>query len=626
MGALSLQFGGVTVERGVPCIMRDGITLYADVYRPAGDEQLPVLLMRQLYGRAIASTVTSAHPLWYARQGYMVVVQDVRGRGESEGEAVPFAQEVEDGYHTVEWAARLPRANGRVGMYGFSYQGSVQWAAAASGAPSLVTIAPGMCAADLYHGRFYPHGRFAWGAQLMWAFQFSRDGAKRAGDEEAAAYCERMMRDTGDQLWKLPLTARHPILERYCPFFYEWLSHTEFDGYWEQHNWVPRLVERPIPTLQIGGWYDTFLQGTLQTYNALSGTETEDVFHRLLIGPWAHIPWGRMAGGVDHGPEADGDVHREQLRWFNYWLKGERSEQLETEPPIRYYEQGSGQWRTMQEWPVADYADVMAMSRGVGDEAIEEMAVATATESNAESEVNGLIGPSLQNVIASSTVVGMDEHDSKGSHGHHFPLRWYLSGSAKPANGALGGGKLTSSPEGIEAAVPDVYVYDARLPMQLGGYLPLERSSQQDRYEILVFTSEPLENPTSLSGLPRLTVHCQTMDGPTDLVAVLSVVQSGGRARFLSVGRTEVGRGDENGGGAWLPATIELRPLAIELQPGERLRLELTGSAFPLFARHLNGLPSEEIPNAELDRLSIATVAVTSSPQMPSMLVIVPPS
>ncbi|WP_020620520.1 CocE/NonD family hydrolase [Paenibacillus daejeonensis] len=622
MGALSLQFGGVTVERGVPCTMRDGITLYADVYRPEGEDKLPVLLMRQLYGRAIASTVTSAHPLWYARQGYMVVVQDVRGRGESEGEAVPFAQEVEDGYDTVEWAAQLPRANGRVGMYGFSYQGSVQWAAAASGAPSLIAIAPGMCAADLYHGRFYPHGRFAWGAQLMWAFQFSRDGAKRAGDEEAAAYCERMMRDAGDQLWKLPLTARHPILEQYCPFFYEWLSHTEYDAYWEQHNWVPRLVERPIPTLQIGGWYDTFLQGTLQTYNALSGTETEDVFHRLLIGPWAHIPWGRMAGGVDHGPEADGDVHREQLRWFNYWLKGERSEQLETEPPIRYYEQGSGQWRTMQEWPAAEHMGVLAISHGA-----ENVAVARRTAAANEHRV---LHSSSQDVVASSgassAVVEGDGHTSDAGSLVQYPLRWYLSGSAKPANGALGGGKLTSSPEAIEAAAPDVYVYDARLPMQLGGYLPFERSSQQDRYEILVYTSDPFDVPASLSGLPRLTVHCQTMDGPTDLVAVLSVVQQGGKARFLSVGRMEVGRGEENGGGEWLPATIELRPLAIELQPGERLRLELTGSAFPLFARHLNGLPSEEIPDAGPERLSIATVAVASEPQMPSMLVIVPPT
>ncbi|MFS0724590.1 CocE/NonD family hydrolase [Paenibacillus sp. 1P07SE] len=601
-----LQFGGVNVEKKVPCMMRDGISLYADVYRPGGSGEHPVLLMRQLYGRAIASTVTSAHPLWYARQGYIVVVQDVRGRGESEGEIAPFVQEVADGYDAVEWAARLPGANGKVGMYGFSYQGSVQWAAAASGAPSLVAIAPGMCAADLYHGRFYPHGRFAWGAQLTWAYQFSRDGAKRAGDEKAATYCERMMRDAGDRLWELPLTARDPVLSQYCPFFYEWLSHPEYDGYWEEQNWLPKLTRRPIPTLQIGGWYDTFLQGTLQTYDALSGTgHRPDCFHRLLIGPWAHIPWGRTAGGIDHGPDADGDVHREQLRWFDYWLKGERDSELGTEPPIRYYEQGSGQWRTAQEWPMMAEAGGVA-GDGRRSEALERgetAAVAGMEQMGAEELERG----------AAETAVAIAQPRGES-------LRWYLSGSAKPANGAVGGGRLVAGRDAVAEAVPDVYVYDARLPMTLGNYMPLERSAQQDRYEILVYTSEALTEPVQLLGAPWLSVYCQTLDGPTDLVAVLSRVSPDGKARFLSVGRTEIGRGGENGEGSWLQAELELRPVSVELQPGECLRLELTGSAFPLFARHLNGHGAEELPQAGPERLSIATVAVSSTPDVPSVL------
>ena len=113
--------------------------------------------MRTLYGRAIASTVTSAHPVWYTRHGYTVIVKDVRGRGDSEGQIMPFSQEVEHGYDAVEWAATLTYSNGRVGMYGFSYQGVVQWAAASAHPLHLVAIAPGMCTADLY-ARFYPHG------------------------------------------------------------------------------------------------------------------------------------------------------------------------------------------------------------------------------------------------------------------------------------------------------------------------------------------------------------------------------------------------------------------------------------------------------------------------------------
>lgn len=124
-----MKFGNVVIRRKVPCTMRDGITLYSDIYLPDETGEYPVLLMRQPYGRSIASTVTHAHPVWYASKGYIVVIQDVRGRGESEGEFNPFVQEAEDGFDTIEWAASLSGSTGNVGMYGFSYQGLTQWAA-----------------------------------------------------------------------------------------------------------------------------------------------------------------------------------------------------------------------------------------------------------------------------------------------------------------------------------------------------------------------------------------------------------------------------------------------------------------------------------------------------------------
>jgi len=175
------KFAGVTVERNIPCTMRDGTVLYADIYRPNTTEQFPVLLMRQPYGRAIASTVSHAHPVWYARQGFIVVIQDVRGKWDSEGEYVPFIHDAEDGYDTVEWAAALPGSNGKVGMYGFSYQGSTQWAAASAAPPSLKAIAPAKCGADLSHGMFYPHGRSLLREHLPWAYQLARDHARRLG-------------------------------------------------------------------------------------------------------------------------------------------------------------------------------------------------------------------------------------------------------------------------------------------------------------------------------------------------------------------------------------------------------------------------------------------------------------
>jgi len=569
-----MEFGKVTVRRKVPCVLRDGVTLYADIYRPADGRDCPVLLLRQPYGRIIASTVSYAHPVWYASHGYMVVVQDVRGRGDSEGEFVPFVHEAEDGCDAVEWAAALPGSNGRVGMYGFSYQGAAQWAAASLHPEHLVAIAPGMTAADLYHGWMYPYGSFDVQNCLPWAYQLARDGARRAGDAEAEAACTRVMTDPGGVLWQLPYTEGHPLLEKYMPAYFDWAGHPAYDGYWAGLNWLEAFRERPIPALHIGGWYDFLLHGTIQSYEALQGGErSRELFHRLEIGPWTHIPWGRKAGGVDHGPEADGGLHLRQVRWFDYWLKGERDNGLFEEPPVRYFEPMSGRWETAAGYPAAA-AD----------------AAGKKPSSSPASPANG--------------------------------KRLYLSGSSVPANGALGGGGLKDRPEDVDgAAAPDVFVYDARLPMPLSAAVPADQSARQDRYEILVYTGRPLAEELHLFGSPRLRVRCQVMDGPTDLVASLTLLLPGGQARFLSAGRTEIGAASPEGGVAdWETAEIRLRPLAIRCPAGSSLRLELTGSGFPLLMRHPNGRPLATAVRAGPGDLKIAAVAVASAPDQASWL------
>jgi putative CocE/NonD family hydrolase len=162
---------GITLERGVECRMSDGVLLRSDHYRPAGDQPRPTLLMRQPYGRDIASTVVYAHPLWFARHGYNVVIQDVRGRGGSEGSFYPFRHEGKDGAETIAWLHSQPECNGRIGMYGFSYQGATQLLAAAEQPQGLQCIAPAMTACDLYHGWFYHHGALRLASSLGWGLQ-----------------------------------------------------------------------------------------------------------------------------------------------------------------------------------------------------------------------------------------------------------------------------------------------------------------------------------------------------------------------------------------------------------------------------------------------------------------------
>ena len=163
-------------------LTRDGIRLDADIYRPQSDEKLPILLMRQPYGRNIASTVVYAHPRWYAAQGYIVVIQDVRGRGTSEGEFSLFAHEVEDGEDTLAWLADLPGSTGEVGMYGFSYQGMTQLYASASLAPNLKALCPAMIAWDLYRDWATENGAFCLQMNLGWAVQLAAASAQRRGD------------------------------------------------------------------------------------------------------------------------------------------------------------------------------------------------------------------------------------------------------------------------------------------------------------------------------------------------------------------------------------------------------------------------------------------------------------
>ena len=164
---------------------RDGVRLDADVYRPESTGSFPVLLMRQPYGRQIASTICYAHPTWYAAQGYTVVIQDVRGRGTSEGAFRLFADDVADGEDTIAWASSLPGSSGAVGMYGFSYQGTNQLLAASSGAAALKALAPAMIGWDIGADWAYENDAFCLAAGLGWATQIGAETARLAGDREA---------------------------------------------------------------------------------------------------------------------------------------------------------------------------------------------------------------------------------------------------------------------------------------------------------------------------------------------------------------------------------------------------------------------------------------------------------
>jgi uncharacterized protein len=345
-------------------LTRDGVRLDADVYYPpeAGSEpgEYPVLLMRQPYGRAIASTVVYAHPSWYAAQGYIVVIQDVRGRGTSEGDFDLFAHEINDGFDTVNWAAALPHSTGAVGMYGFSYQGMTQLYAAAAQPTALKTLCPSMIGYDLYQDWAYEGGAFCYQLNLAWAIQLAAETARRQRDTEAyqALYAASRNPPLSD-----PVCARSPLLEKYAPdsFYHDWLAHSQADDYWTQLSPQAHMGNVNLPMLHIGGWFDTYMRGTLRFYKEMV---TRDSPQALWVGPWAHLPWGRRVGAIDYGSAANNNVDRLQIRWFDHFLKG-KDRSLLDEPLVNLFEMGSNQWRKFDQFPASQTKSYFLITPGL---------------------------------------------------------------------------------------------------------------------------------------------------------------------------------------------------------------------------------------------------------------------
>jgi putative CocE/NonD family hydrolase len=327
--------------------MPDGVTLVSDHYYPPAPGPHPTLLMRQPYGRDIASTVVYAHPMWFAAHGYNVVIQDVRGRGDSEGEFYPFRNEGADGAETIRWLRTRGESNGRVGMYGFSYQGLTQLLAAAEQPEGLICIAPAQTACDLYHGWFYRQGALRLASSLGWGLQMLKADARRLKLRAASDGLEKAWADLRSQSLVTPY-GLHPQLqhEGLPSYVHDWFTHDLPGPYWSALDVSESLKRINLPALHISGWFDTFLSGSVAGFLAMA--ENADNQY-LVAGPWVHIPWGELAGEQNLGPEALLDTDSLLLRWFNHWLKG--SGEFAAEPRIRHFALGANRWFDAESFP-----------------------------------------------------------------------------------------------------------------------------------------------------------------------------------------------------------------------------------------------------------------------------------
>jgi putative CocE/NonD family hydrolase len=552
-----------TSRKDVPARMRDGTILRANVFTPTGPSSHPIILMRLPYNKDVAQTYVYAQPSFYAAHCYVVVIQDVRGQYKSDGSFYTFRNEATDGYDTIEWAARLPHANGRVGMYGFSYPGATQWLPATLRPPHLVTIIPAMTSSDYHDGWTYEGGALDLSFAEDWPLTTIANSAVRRYPDGAAldASMNQAAKDEfGTWYWHLPLKnypPLHPGDPRVAPYFFDWLKHPGNDAYWQQWSIRPRYRQVTVPTLDFDGWYDIFVSGALQNFEGMrrqGGSQAGREGTKLVVGPWVHLPWSRKVGQIDFGPQAVNPIDALQLRWFDYWLKGARNG-IDTDPAVRVFVMGADKWRSADAWPIP------------------------------------------------GTV-----------------YRSYYLHSQGDANTLTGTGTLSTSPPASGETTTDRYRYDPSNPVpSFGGRFqssvpggPYDQRPVEQRPDVLVYSTPALAQDVEVTGPITMTLYAASSAPDTDWTAKLTDVYPDGTSMLIQYGiqraryRVSETHPTPIQPGKIYKYTIQVWPTSNLFKVGHQIRLEISSSNFPMYDRNPNtGHPFGQDADLQVARQTI---------------------
>ncbi len=311
--------------------MRDGVNLSSDIYRTSGASKTPVLLMRTPYNKAGAKAIAER----YTQAGYTIMVQDTRGRYESEGAWFPYNNEGQDGFDTLEWVSRQPWSGGKVGMWGASYVGAVQWQAAAEDAPGLAVVAPTATWSSFYRNVY--HGgavRLALIAQASAGTYPPTDGTLPPTSWDGI-------------LPHLPLSTMDQRIGWAIPWLTGILTHPRPDGCWKRLDITKEVEKLELPAQHVVGYYDFFQRESVGNFLRLQSKGNQ----QLILGPWDHGTIGKAkVGDLDFGPAAVIDLPGENLQWFDRFLKPDAG-QRPAFPAVRYFVMGENAWRTAKTWP-----------------------------------------------------------------------------------------------------------------------------------------------------------------------------------------------------------------------------------------------------------------------------------
>ena len=527
--SINFLFAEVTVRYDMKVPMDDGTLLSTDIYLPDADGSYPTLLMRTPYNNYDPST-----GYFFAEHGYAVVLQDVRGKCDSDGLFYPLVNEAKDGYTTQTWCAAQPWSNGKIGTLGSSYVGATQWLPSSLANENLVCLFPYVAASNYYRHWFYNNGAFALSFNTMWGIV---SVSSRVGQDMGAQPLN--WQDIFDTL---PLKDLPDKLGRPIPWFSDWLNHPLFDDFWKNLAIARKYEQIKVPAYNVGGWYDIFLEGTLENFTGMrqrGGSQVAREGQRLLIGPWFHTSSSKTElGQLDFTADAAVNLQEKQLQWFDYWLKGEDNG-LMAEKPVQLFIMGDNKYRGFDNWPPEESRE----------------------------------------------------------------LTLYL-GSDKGANSLLGDGTLSeNSPSGKKKS--DSYMYDPDYPVPtMGGndccretivtQGPYDQRPVERRDDVLVYDGEVLKDKLTVVGPVQVKLWIASSAVNTDFTAKLCDVYPDGRSINITSGiirapqRNGLDRWEELEPGENYEVTINLRPTANAFKAGHRVRLEISSSNFPRFARSMN--------------------------------------
>jgi uncharacterized protein len=535
------QTYSVAVQNGAAMKTRDGVTLYADVYRPKAEGTFPVILMRTPYDKSVSWAVGPAFEL--ATHGYVVVVQDVRGRYTSEGEWYPFRHESADGYDAVEWAAALPGSNGKVGMMGGSYVGATQMLAAIAHPPHLAGICPTVTASNYHDGWTYQSGALEQWFDQNWTTQLATNTLWRliAKNTNALMGAPKLPLTEYPAFNYASLPAGADATAQLAPYYLDWLAHPNYDAYWKQWSIEEHFADVRVPALHIGGWYDIFLGGTLRNYEGIKAHGSTDEARkgqRLLVQIGGHAGFGRHIGDVEFGDESlKFPSSKVVLDWYDHLFKGVQNE-FAKDQPVHIFVMGANAYREEADWPPpeAKYTRYFLHSNGT-------------------------------------------------------------------ANSVRGDGTL--SPASPKKENPDKFAYDPANPVPtIGGSLccdaihyepgPRDQRAAENRNDVLVYSTGPLAEDTDVTGPLTLELWVKSSGVDTDFTAKLTDVSPDGFAMNLTDGILRMRYRDSQEKPELInpeqvyKISIDLGATSNVFKKGHLLRLEVSSSNFPRFDRNLN--------------------------------------